>query len=180
METNIPIEQIPVKFSKNGTDYDCTVSNLSTSNCKTNPVTSDDTKGCIAHCHGLTPNPYVKFILNTGVPLSNNLRTPGMLNNILPSYSQIPGGWSNNTANDGSLVNPIKPFFSSPILFSDADNTNISCRIINANSDNCKTKDSFGCKAYCSKPDNTGFVIEQKCKSSPTSCDKSDLTWIKI
>lgn len=165
VETNIPISATSVTFKKDEITHSCAISNLLTPNCDMNPTTRDQIKNCIAYCPTLNSNNnFVKFVPNNNININS------------PSVSL--GGWSNNTLNDLKAIK-IKRFFKN-ITFTDEDNNNIECSYVNADSDNCKTSDSFGCKAFCPKPSSIGFIIEQKCKSSPDRCNVSDLTWVKI
>ena len=166
VETNIPISATSATFEKNRNEspHSCAISNLLTPSCVMNPTTGDQMKNCVAYCPTLNRNNLVKFVPNSNI------------NRNSPSVSL--GAWSNNTLNDPNSNNIRNNF--KVVTFTDTDNNKISCSYINAGSDNCKTSDSFGCKAFCPKPSGNSFMIEQKCKSSPDRCNVSDLTWVKI
>ena len=116
---------------------------------------------------------------------SNNILTntsylanPTNTTQNIPSKSTF-GSWTNNTLSSYPSTNPIRTLASTPITFTDTDNTNLSCYYINIGSNNCPTNNTFGCKAYCIKPNGNNFIIKQQCKLNPTSCNRSDLTWVK-
>jgi hypothetical protein len=169
-ESRIPLNTIPVTFAKNNVNYNCISSNLLSTNCGLN--SNDNNSNCVAYCPTLPsttrpPNKLLKFVPN-----------PLITNSPSSSKSSV-GSWSNNTLSDYPSNNQLRTMAGTTINFTDTDNTNLSCFHINAGSANCPTSNTFGCKAFCIKPNGNNFIIKQQCKLNPTSCNKSDLIWVK-
>lgn len=170
-ESIIPLNTIPVTFNKNNVNYNCISSNLLANNCGLN--STDNNSNCVAFCptlpsNTIPPNRLLKFVPN-----------PLIMNSPSVSSKSSVGSWSNNTLLDYPNNNSLRTMAGSTIRFTDTDNSNLSCYHINAGSNNCPTTNTFGCKAYCIKPNGNNFIIKQQCRLNPTTCNKSELIWVK-
>ena len=167
--TNINASDVEVIFNKNSsTKFTCISSNLDSAHCKTtaaatagtapNIATNAAASKCIAMCPNSTAND--KAV-------------------IYKSDDTNKWAWS-SSFNNITGVGPTKQMIKEPISYKSPSNVTSSCYIINAQSPNCPTVNSFGCQAYCmASPSASSFIVEQRCPDNEKSCDPMKLKWMK-
>lgn len=164
--TDISASDVLVTWKKNSrSSYTCISGNLDSTNCKTTSIvtpsgTPDMPNAAASKCLAVCPTNADSVI----------------------AYKDSNGWkWTGDTGNMTGITNA-KNMIQTPIVFNSPSNSS-SCYIVNAESPNCPTVNSFGCQAYCmaspSAPSASGFIIEQRCPNNAKSCDPMTLKWTK-